>query len=263
MVFNRKSNSFAHRDPGVLDVTFGLARHTRAFFVALGIAVAGLLAGGCSLSEYEQKMLTQQQRVEYIDKENHYVGDPIAPPPKRAGMMAEMTDKGGDHQATAPGSDFDVFLRLPLGLSTKYEDIPEAGFLYRYKTVGSPFSEVLIATTTAQIRDDFWKDIIEHWGTYDPSTIRKESKDRLGRTLEFETWGITEGRENAQTTYYVYVYQAPVAEKMGIIAIIFAIPQSQANNSDALTAMDLSLRTLVIGPEAGQARQMYRPPTKR
>jgi hypothetical protein len=233
-------------------------RNHQQFGVIGCLTLAACLASGCGLADYEQKVAEQQRRIDYIDTENRYLGPPIAPPPR---AMLGLTETDPNAPPPAPGPDFDIFLRLPNGISPQFDAAPFNGILYRYRNQGSPFTEVLIATTASMSREDFWKEVVAGFGSYDTTTPKKESKERLGRTVEFESLGFTQGPPNQQTTYFVYMYSAQTGgSRPGVVAIIFAIPQSAAGNSEALTAMDMSLKTLAIGSEAKQMRQLYRPP---
>src|SRR5712692_8324840 len=79
------------------------------FFLAVGL----LGAWGCGLSEYQSKYEKQQERMNYLDQENLYLGRPLILPAKK--------------ESNGPP----VSVRLPLGISTKPDEEP-VGILYRY-----------------------------------------------------------------------------------------------------------------------------------
>src|SRR5205807_384084 len=91
------------------------------------IAAALLLVaiGGCGLAEYEAKMEDAQKRIDYLDKQNAYLGGVIDPPPP------EKNPSGTDGTVTIKPK-IDLFLRVPKGIEAKFEPATVGGLLYRY-----------------------------------------------------------------------------------------------------------------------------------
>src|SRR5438067_1445687 len=80
-------------------------------------------AVGCGLGDYEARIDTQRKRIEILDEETRYLGEPIENPKYEA--------KDGTRVAYWP---FEVFLRLPkeMGASVKATYIVNAQPLFRY-----------------------------------------------------------------------------------------------------------------------------------
>ena len=89
-----------------------LPRRARRVCVAAPLLL--LAMGGCGLADYESKMERGQKLIEFIDKQNVYLGNPIEPPPP------EKAPAGPDG-TVVPKPKVELFLRLPKGVETKPE----------------------------------------------------------------------------------------------------------------------------------------------
>jgi hypothetical protein len=228
---------------------------------------AALLLGtiGCGLAEYEAKMDEAQKRIEYLDKMNTYLGGAIeSPPPEKSPAAADGT--------VTVKQKVDVFLRVPKGIETKFEPGVLGGVLYRYPrdtTVARPaqragvppskqppeFQEVMVAVSTDRSRDEFWQAILGHFGSPETNTMTRDTLQAPGRpSLTYEKLEFV--APSPPTTYFFNVYQAQNV----LVAVVFAVKPDIAKNPDVAAAMDYSLKSLGVGPEANLARSRFRPP---
>jgi hypothetical protein len=214
---------------------------------------------GCGLAEYEAQMEKAQKHLEYIDKENQYLGEAIElPPPEKAPPGAEPKSS----------PKIDLFFRPPKGFLPKYEATPVGNLLYRYpRDAGSrphpggsgkqapEFQELLVAISTDRSRDDFWKEILVPFAGVDTNSMTRETKQPLGRaTMLFDKLAFDVMQPPAR--YLIYVYQVPPSTQ---IAVIFNLKPESAGDAQVTTAMDYSLKSLAVGPEAALMRQRYHP----
>lgn len=240
----------------------GCGPASAARVLALALAAAGLAAGGCGLTEYEEQVKYQQERIDYIDKQNKYLGPPITPPPRRVGTVVPSAE--GEHGGKQTGPDFDLFLRPPLGVSSQCEERPMGAYLYRYKADGSLVSGMLVATAVGVSKEEFWKDLVYTFGAYDAPVKVEEHKPFGQEPLQFQALGLGPvGPPGQELVYLFYVYQATAAEgKSALVGIAYMLPPGRVNGQEELAAIDLSLCTLAVGPQAAAARQQYRPPSQ-
>lgn len=235
-----------------------------ARLLALALAAAGF-SSGCGLSDYEQQVRFQQDRIDYIDRQNRYLSPtPINPPPRRAGGAAAAPEGEGSGKP-ATGSDFDLFLRPPQGISSQYEERPIGAYLYKYKSDNAQFAGMLVATAVGVGKEDFWKDLVYTFGQYEAPAKLEEHTPFGQEPMQFQSLGLGPiGPSGQDYVYLFYVYQGTTADgKAALVGIAFMVPPGRVNSQEELTAIDLSLCTLAVGPQAAQAKQSYRPPTSR
>jgi hypothetical protein len=232
------------------------------------IAAALLLGaiGGCGLAEYEGKMDDAQKRIEYLDKQNAYLGGVIEPPPP------EKNPPAPDGTVTMKPKT-DLFLRVPKGIETKFEPGTIGGLLYRYpreiatarptqKAGVAPskqppeFQEVLVAVSTDRNRDEFWQAILGPFGGIDTSSMTRETFQAPGRPpLNYEKLAFS--APSPPTSYFFFVHQAQNV----LVAVVFTVKHDMATNPAVAAAMEYSLTSLGVGPEASSLRSRLRPPT--
>jgi hypothetical protein len=224
---------------------------------------------GCGLEDYEAKMLKEQKRIEYMDQENYYLGPPIGalqPPAVPPAPGAPATAK-----STAPAKPpIDVFLRLPKGLATNPErttlgtkDSP----LYRFLGAVTPPSNApalakpqptepgvqgfqVAYFAVSEEKKPNWKEILQSFGAIDfsKSTRLTRKNEATGATPQFDSWRFS-GADKADTLVFIYAgdpYQA---------AVVFKISSEKTQSPDVGKAIDLSLQSLALGPEALAASQ--------
>jgi hypothetical protein len=233
------------------------------------IAVALLLGaiGGCGLAEYEAKMEDGQKRIDYLDKQNAYLGGAIEPPPP------EKAPAGPDGTVTIKPK-IELFLRVPKGIETKFEPVTVGGggLLYRYprelatahpaqKSGSAPakqppeFQEVLVAVSTDRDRNEFWQAILQPFGGFDTSSMTRETLQAPGRPpLNYEKLAFE--APAPPTNYFCFVHQAQNV----FVAVVFSVKRELATNPDVVAAMEYSLKSLGVGAEATALRSRFRPP---
>jgi hypothetical protein len=230
------------------------------------IATALLSGAGCGLSEYEEKMVSEQKRIDYLDNENYYLGEPIQLPPPAAPPAGQE-----------PKPTVDVFFRVPSGISKTADAKPLGDLLHRYlkvqvqRTYGraarpadaslpeNPFEEVQVAVAGDREHDDFVKTVLAPYERYEKSNMTLVTKEAFGRhPLKFQTLTCTytDAKTQAGWAYLIYFYQ----QQNWHMAFVFVLPKDRATSKDVLKVVDLSLQSLGLGAEAAQQRSRYHPP---
>lgn len=230
------------------------------------VLMAALLGvGGCGLSDYERHMDAERERVKLYDEENRVLGDAIEVPTEKAKETEEK-----------PAWPFEVFLRLPAGVSGKVagrygSTVP----LYRY--AGQDMNVFVAAGIVAEknkdgiykpgewIVDDFrtgvraaLKKFYDDAYKYNPLRLvqeqpvkdqRKPQSWRGGElpALDFDKYAGSD-KENARakelSSFEMYVYR--VANRQ--IAIIYQYPERVS--AEKQSGIDLSLKSLDISDSA-------------
>jgi len=208
------------------------------FFLAVGL----LGAWGCPLSEYQQKYEKQQERMNYLDQENQYLGSPL--------------------NVTAPKESKNVppkvFLRLPLGISPNYDEKPE-GILYRYPKSGSKIAadsnvkpseidSVFFAVETDKDWNEFKKRALEPFGGVDVQNVRTINLEIPGRPPKtLQTINFTYG-DDPSWMYQFYFYKDDVYR----MVIGFRGTDKVMASDNAKQAIEYSVKTLAIGKEVNR-----------
>lgn len=240
--------------------------------VMLLAATLGLLAG-CGLSDYEKRMDEQRARLALYDEEAKLLSEVIEMP------------RGKDAYGNAIKVPFDIFLRFPKPISATFHG-PKAIYhsenkqpLYRY--TGKTDFHVLVAlakvtfsqdkpaedeATPADFRARVREGIMDYISReYRMSAappefteLKKEVRPttRAGRphTLEFETIVFDDPRRNEPSRFFVFFQ----THKYRQAAVIYQLPAQLVNDPAALHALDISLKTLEILPEAINMRLAFR-----
>jgi len=208
----------------------------RRLLFATGIA----LGSGCGLSEYQAKYEKQQERMDYLDQENIYLGHSPEPLDKKDSKDPALT----------------VYLRLPLGISTRPEEKPQ-GILYRYhnsyakppKDSNVKYSEIEGVYLAAEINQDwngFWKKSLEPFKGVDPLKAGKVELATPGQPArEFRTVSFTDG-DDPTWSYQFYFSR----EKEYCVAIGFRGSEKVMSSETAKKAIEFGLKSLVVGKAA-------------
>jgi hypothetical protein len=199
------------------------------------------LAAGCGLSEYESKYAKQQERVNYLDEQNRYVGRPIEPPGKK----------------DSPGPT--VRLRLPLGISTNFEEETQE-ILYHYpkafskapqdpKLIVSEIESAYVAVDTTKDWNEFKKRVLNPFEGVDPQIARPVTFVIPGRPARtFEMMSFTYGSDPTWSYRFYFYREDPYR-----VAIGFRGSEAALASDTAKQAMEYSVKTLMVGP-AEQAK---------
>jgi hypothetical protein len=209
----------------------------------LGCLVAVLLfALGCGLSEYQEKFARQQERVNYWDRENEYLGKPIELPKK----------KEGD---TSPGML--IFFRPPLGVLATPDEKP-VGVLFHYAKAGSAKSAKGSAAKVSGIQDVYVaRSINTDWSAFKAEVLAsikgaEGTATRIvtfsppGREpITFETLSFTAGADPVMN-YQFYFFRNETYR----VAIGFQGPAKVMSSDVSKEAIELSLKSLAVGVAA-------------
>jgi len=209
----------------------------------LAILTATVALGlGCGLSEYEAKYEKQQERMNYLDQENQYLGGPIKLP-----LPKESKDPMPDIQ-----------LRLPVGISTNYEEKPE-GILYHYPRASSKVSKdsnqkmteiegVLFAVEMNKDWNEFKRRALGPFKDVDPRNVRTVNLEVPGRPpRSFQTISFTDGVEPTWS-YQFYFFHDDVYQ----VAIGFRGTEKALASETAKQAMEFSVKSLAVGKAVGR-----------
>jgi hypothetical protein len=195
------------------------------------IWLAGLLvlASGCGVGDYEQRMQQTQNRVKQFEETSKLLDGPLtmpAPPPK---------EKGGP---AAP----QLFFRPPRGIERKAsnEKEPRNNILYTYpaRGVGSAGVFINLEIAVAEKAKDFEAEVLRSYG---PSGHLKQKKlrfDSPGReAVEFRSTDFEEG----QASYSVNIWEGSSHN----VAIVYTIQRGQRDKAEA--ALMKSLESFAAG----------------
>ena len=203
----------------------------RCVLLAAGIA----FAPGCGLSEYQSKYEKQQERMNYQDQENLYLGRPL--------VLSAKKESNGPQ----------VSVRLPLGISAKPDEEP-VGILYRYPKSSakslqganvkvSDIESALVAVETTGNWKEFKKRVLEPFKGADPESPRAVSLEIPGRPARtFETIAFTDGADPTWA-YRLYFFHDQTCRA----AIGFRGSESALASETARQAMEFSVKTLAVG----------------
>ena len=107
------------------------------------------------------------------------------------------------------------------------------------------FQEVLVAVSTDRSRDEFWQAILGPFGGIDTNSMTRDTLQIPGRqSLIYEKLAFS--APSPPTSYFFFVHQAQNV----LVAVVFSVKHEMASNQEVLTAMEYSLRSLGVGPEA-------------
>jgi hypothetical protein len=198
------------------------------------VAAGMVFAAGCGLSEYESKYEKQQERMNYLDQQDQYLGRPVTLPDKKNSNEPRVS------------------VRLPLGISTNHEEEP-VGILNRYpkssskalqgdKAKISEIDSVFLAVETTKNWKEFKKRALEPFKGVEPQDVRLVSLEIPGRPpRNFETIAFTDGTEPTWA-YRFYFFQ----DKGCGVALGFRGTEGALASETARQAMEFSVKTLTV-----------------
>jgi hypothetical protein len=229
------------------------------------VAVGFLLAGGCGLGDYEAEVRKEQARLEFIDRENDNLGEPL-----------ERPLKSEKEKTPVPG---DVFLRPPKGINKKPSDKPPiGGLLYDYSRHKGSIKHVYLAWDekgkVKDFRDKVWSALGNlHIQKKQLSLVtfkpRPPVRSKTPPKVEYATYD-TKDADNKDVRYYINFYpeisgqdKSP-DDELFQVAVIFAAEIAQSDDPEqrvvsraSLDEMDYSLATLAVGGAATGLRSIY------
>lgn len=233
----------------------------RSFLVLAG---AGLI--GCGLGDYEKRLDEQAKRLHILDEDNLYLGAPLTKP-------AEWP--------------FVVCLRFPRDIEPTPLEKPLTGedlkiFVYPGKKANEGFN-VFAATATLgeKTKDGKFKE-----GEFSPEEFRRRFRQILAdaaakdkRAFDFhgpetkqENWPLTpqEGKPPGTLELAKQVVVEKVDESKAFqftlifhqkgqnqIGLAYQGPRSKTETSEQIKALELSLKSLDIGPDAAAKKALH------
>jgi hypothetical protein len=207
--------------------------------LATGLA----LVLGCGLSEYQSKYEKQQERINYLDQENQYLGRGPEPLEKK--------------DSSDPASM--VSLRFPVGISSRAEEKPQ-GTLYRYpskfakppKDSDLKYSEiegVYLAVDNSKDWIGFLKKTMEPFKGVDPLKTGKVDLEAPGRQARsFQTVSFTEGTDPIWSYQFFFCRE----KEFGVVVGFRGLEKAMTTET-AKKAMELSIKSLTFGKGADSA----------
>lgn len=239
--------------------------------VCLGLS----LAIGCGLSDYEKRIDQQVARLKVFDEDNMYLGDPIeqkedwpftvclrlpkvlVPNPKIDPLI------NSDLKVYYFGEDSKTRLNAwiaasLIGQKAKEKDKDKGKEKGKYKEM-----------SLKEFRNAVQGALGDAWAGQKPprplnfltaknETITGKVRETIdGKTIttpDFEVVIVPELAEHQYALQFQFCYHVKVQHQ---IAIVFQVPKDMAHKKEVTTAIDLSLKSLDIGPDADRRRSMY------
>ena len=238
-----------------------------------------MVAGGCGLPEYYNKMDAQAARVREFDETNNLLDDPIDMP-----TMQTVTSK-----EEKPAWPFDVYLRLPRGYGTAPKDKNPYYInfaFFRYSGPGPSYNVFLVAAFVAESdkKQETGKYFPKLFRTYvksaiedfyartsapkfslklpDTSKERTETMRRFsaypeeGKSLSYSVYEYTDAanvKAAPQSVFRVHILE----EESKQVCIVEQRPL-RVVNEEYDKAFKLCLRTLDISTDAASKRAQFR-----
>jgi hypothetical protein len=246
-----------------------------------GIAAAGawrpllptcllVVAAGCALGDYEARIDAQRKRLDVIDEENRFLGEPIDVP--------KTENKDGTKSPTWP---VDVYVRLPkdFGASINatlshnsqplcrysardgYVAFMAAGLIAEKKDTKGKDSkpaasewpiDVFRANVHGGLREHGHKDRIAGFPSLEGVSYAKMTKVPVsdqGEPLPAIEFAVVYVK-TAEFRFDIYFHQQSNRQ----VAIVFQYPLALASDENLKKGIDLSLSTVALGSEAANKR---------
>lgn len=247
------------------------------------LAAGAMFTGGCGLADYEKRMDEQNAYVQLFDEENRLLGEPLEMP------MLTIKEKEGIR--VVKPLMFDFFLRPQKGIANKIKpEDPAFSYeklaLFRYegpqgynvfattciaapeqKGIKSPFPEALkIKEFQQHVRGALMGFYQKRYGRSMPwLSPEMDATKPLVRSIlnpqgkpaqiKFDTQILADqpGKKGG-SLFYVYYSSTPQAHG----AVIAQIPAQFSDDANLKRALELSINTYAVGPDATKKRNDYR-----
>jgi hypothetical protein len=237
---------------------------------ARGLLALGLvLATGCGLGDYEKRVEEERARVQAIDEEEQALGTPLLMPDNPF-----AADEAKGH----PMPQNEVFLRPPRGISSRPADAEKptrAGDVFLFRYPGPEGYNLFLAgaapgtLATQQFRKDVRTALSEYAAnlskqplTFPPNAaltgvIKQPPVSRTVKLppIRLEGQSVDDSAADDKGHRYLLHFQRVAGNRQ--IAVIYQLPRAAAGQANVTQAIDLSLRTLGIGPDAALQRKVY------
>jgi hypothetical protein len=252
------------------------SRLTAAVLVSLGL----LLAAGCGLGDYEKRMDVERARLIEFDKENLLLGKPLK-------MPVNLDPKEGKIEEQPALLRIKVFLRPPKGVNSACADKdakksdqpanPSGVPLFRY--AWGEGSNVFLAGAIGMPSAQFQREVCEglaafHAAKYKrplptsdpPATDKNKDRALALKPLDSRSGQLPPIRYQTQTLeepkfdpkeaaerfrYQIYYHQSGKNQ----VAVVYQLPLNAAEQTGVGPAINLSLKTLGVGPKNAAAQE--------
>jgi hypothetical protein len=210
-------------------------------------AGALLLAAGCGVQEYEQRMRDQEERLQRFDKirdeEAKYLGDSPLKMPRK---VVKVKNDQGKEEKQEVAFPFDFFLLPPKGI--KAEPKPASGGWFEY---GGSAASVKLYLAESQGSPDAWRgQLIKSLGGPSGLELKREKKQPLAG----KAWEVAKAEFPIGNVQYIIYFWHQGADH---VAVAFEVPKDQVDQPDVKRQIETSLLTLAIGSRAGRLRSAY------
>lgn len=195
-----------------------------------------LVAAGCGVAAYEDKMYRSEQRQKRFEEETKFLDGPLVVP-------------AANPKASPPN----VFLRAPKGINTSpaNEKEPRNGILFSYagrQGANSAFDKMDVAVGSGKT---FAEDVLKAYGS--PGSATRSEK--VIRPFDREPLTF------ARTTFEdgPYFYSANVLKGDTQVAVVFYLLRPKAGGSlpqNWEQAIDTSLSTVAVGADVNKQREV-------
>jgi hypothetical protein len=249
-----------------------------AMHLRIGLLMSALFVAGCGVGDYERSMDAERKRIQLFDDENRLLGDAVEQPVE---LAKDNTEKN-----LWP---FEVFLRLPASVSgtvaARYQGITVP--VFRYSGGASSDYHVYVAAGMVVEKnkenlykpgefpgDDFRqgvrfaiKDAYKKMFDFSPQRLLSEQpvkeqrqpvswrgEDRPALDLEKYEGNDRDNKRNQNNqAFELYIH------RLGnrVVAVCYQVPERIAKDKATVDTIDLSLKTLDIGEEAGSRRSEF------
>jgi hypothetical protein len=218
--------------------------------IALAAALF-LVAVGCGLHEYEERLDQQQQRLAYIEEENKNLGAPVK-------FKARKEVKEGETTKPAPK----IFLRLPKGIPVQGEETFPGSLLYCFNKDSSKATGVDEVCVAGGKEEHFEKDVVAEVRKRFMLDEPRRQEDKVetpldGEAVRFTAYSAIDGK-TPKSSYLIYFY-----ENAGYHVAIVYRQQPATDDSGKIAfdpRIDYSIKSLAMGAAAVQKQREYRAP---
>lgn len=193
-----------------------------------------LLAAGCGLADYENRMEQAQKRLDRYEVEARVLDDPL--------IIPSRFDK--DNKLLP---DPNIYLRPPKGIGTSAEnpEQPRARLFYSFKPRGTTAGGVaLVEVAIGDLSKEFRADALRCFSAAGTPVTQTRKLGPAGRETTFDTIEFDDG----QYFYSVNIFRGSQEQ----IAIAYWVPLAQKPSAGSV--IKTSLETFAVGNEAAKLK---------
>jgi hypothetical protein len=202
-------------------------------------AILFLLPVGCGLDAYEAKMSSEAAKIERLDREAKYLGEPLAMP------KLPRKEKGKDDEE--PEQSWEVFLRPPRGVNRNHESKLLGDLMAVYKGSSGACREMYLGIP--QGRKEFVKDVL---GLFPAAGDVKSDTLRVAGPGERDLAFTRHVYDDSGSTLAAHFFPANAPK----VAIVYRVAKGQLTGETS-EAVKVSLSTLALDNDAGRMMSLY------